>query len=724
MSSDEVGVDPGRVGQAAGALENLRDVLAANVPIIVSTMQEYWSSGVGSPISLAPLQQAQSRSPEDATDMRTRAELAAAWLAQSVNLVGSGMVSIPWGSTPAALKELDQLDAQAQAQALSSAEAESGTNPQAARAEIQSIQLDIADHVKSGDTSWLTQFYTQAAPAVASLASTLSSQDGQHMVLLSTQDQKILGSYAAGLAYADKHGTLSQATINAFSQSKDLWSVGMLFKFGPPGSAYGTQETLGKDASGNTVTQPNLLAQVTTSIELARMRGGYNIPLTGSDVPLGAPGSAYVQQLMAEFDPAPAMLTLATQNGAAAREVLAGPDGKQIASDLMTRPVELYYPTFDGSKLTGFMPVAAPKPYFDGEQTIPDNAPLNWDDHQVTYSPSVIGKFLDTAANGAPRGNGPAAFNSAQAALNLILAAPSPTGDDGVHLPEPVRQALLHTAQNYMLDLAQSSTNTGTANIVEGPQSGLPVYHLLLQGQGKDNPLSTFLQQISYDKGDAATLDASAKVTFSNIYAATELGKLPPGFNGAAANNAMAGLLGRIQTEANNVGVHLATDSDEQHEEYNKIIDLGESVLPMLPGIGDVADTATDPAKAFLGLLGIPTSFSTSAATATEQADAQSFAVQGIQIHVAMVQGLMSNGASDLVSNAQQFNSTQPKSLQFMQGNQIVLTPQNYSAFQDWYETLSPSLDQKYGLSSLESRYGYYYNQQGSTSSDGAMGPW
>ena len=37
----------------------------------------------------------------------------------------------------------------------------------------------------------------------------------------------------------------------------------MLFKFGPPGSAYGTQENLGKDDDGNPVTQPNLLAQVT-----------------------------------------------------------------------------------------------------------------------------------------------------------------------------------------------------------------------------------------------------------------------------------------------------------------------------------------------------------------------------------------------------------------------------------------------------------------------------
>ena len=156
--SDEVGVDPGRVSQAAAALENLRDVLAANVPTIVNLMNEYWSSGAGSPISLAALQQAQSHSVNDATEMRTRAQLAEAWLAQSVSLTGTGMVNIPWGSTHAAMKELDSLDAAAQAQALAAAEGRSGKDPKAARAEIQAIQLDISDHVKSGDGAWLNAF--------------------------------------------------------------------------------------------------------------------------------------------------------------------------------------------------------------------------------------------------------------------------------------------------------------------------------------------------------------------------------------------------------------------------------------------------------------------------------------------------------------------------------------------------------------------------------------
>jgi hypothetical protein len=61
---DEVGVEPERLNKVASALENLRDVLAANVPVIVNTLQQY-----GQPISLAPLRQAQARSVQDAADI-------------------------------------------------------------------------------------------------------------------------------------------------------------------------------------------------------------------------------------------------------------------------------------------------------------------------------------------------------------------------------------------------------------------------------------------------------------------------------------------------------------------------------------------------------------------------------------------------------------------------------------------------------------------------------
>lgn len=45
--SREVGVAPDRVAQAATALEQLRDTLAANVPVIVNTLAGYPAGSAG-----------------------------------------------------------------------------------------------------------------------------------------------------------------------------------------------------------------------------------------------------------------------------------------------------------------------------------------------------------------------------------------------------------------------------------------------------------------------------------------------------------------------------------------------------------------------------------------------------------------------------------------------------------------------------------------------------
>ena len=101
MASNVVGVDPEWIAQAASALEQLRDALAANVLIIVSTLEEYWSSDAGSPVSLAPLKQAQARSVQDAADMRARSNLAATFMAEAVNIdLVIGTCSPSWPARP------------------------------------------------------------------------------------------------------------------------------------------------------------------------------------------------------------------------------------------------------------------------------------------------------------------------------------------------------------------------------------------------------------------------------------------------------------------------------------------------------------------------------------------------------------------------------------------------------------------------------------------------
>lgn len=95
----DIGADVERMQQLAAALEDLRDVLAANVPKIVNTMNEYWSAGTGQPISLIALQQALASSADDASAIRARANLAVAYQDQNdVGLHGK-MVTIPWDTS-------------------------------------------------------------------------------------------------------------------------------------------------------------------------------------------------------------------------------------------------------------------------------------------------------------------------------------------------------------------------------------------------------------------------------------------------------------------------------------------------------------------------------------------------------------------------------------------------------------------------------------------------
>jgi hypothetical protein len=706
--SDEVGVDPGRVSQAAAALQNLQEVLAANVPVIVNLMNEYWSSGAGSPISLAALHQAQARSIDDATEMLTRARLAEAWLAQKVSLSGNGMVNIPWGNTPASLKELDSLDAKAQAQALADAEAESGQDPKAARAEIASIELGITDHVKSGDAAWLAAFYTAGATPVANLAATLNTEDGKDGVVLTAQDEQILHTYATGLAYAGKYGTLNATTINAFSGAKNLWSVGMLFKFGPPGSAYGTQEkaTLNR-ATGEVDTTPNLLASVTTAIELARMRGGYVIPLTG--VGTGAWGADLVTQTISDFDPAQAMLTLATQNGAAAREVLAGPHGEQIASDLMNQPVTFYYPYFgnNGSgSLEGFFPEADPKPYFEG-QLQDFSAPLYAMAHPLTLSAGVIGSFFDTAT-AAPRGTGPAALDSADAAVNLIDATPPP---NQVQLPDPVRQALLHTAQRYLYDLADSTDNTGRSivtTLFDSTEKGMP-YTLNINSEqnGGDNTAeSRFLKQILSDPGDAGVLEATIKTALGKYYALSVTKGFPAPFQYTALDDNMASLLGRVQTEIDNNKFEGAQRTDEQNAEYNALLSFGESAATKVPVIGSLLG-GTETAA---GLLGINPQLSTDNAASTAQLDAQEYAVGETKLNVTLVQALINAG----VIPDPRIPQSSLQGQQWFQNGHIVLNSTTTSDFTAWYG----GIEGHYDLAAKVRQYTQDMNSQQATSSD------
>lgn len=179
-------------------------MFAHNVPIIVNTLEQYGSSGIGAPGGLAELRRAQARSVQDAADTRARSDLAQAWLAQTANIdvAGGGRAYIPWD-----IAEVDKEDAQLQARQFVAAE-HSGD-----RAQLTALELDLKDH--QSDRQWLAGFWSQpgVAAAAGNLAAMLAASDRNH---LTDPDSKLLTTYATSLAAAYNLGGLCDA------QSKQL----------------------------------------------------------------------------------------------------------------------------------------------------------------------------------------------------------------------------------------------------------------------------------------------------------------------------------------------------------------------------------------------------------------------------------------------------------------------------------------------------------------------
>ncbi len=614
--SDEVGVNPGRVSRAASALENLRDVLAANVPTIVNTMNEYWSAGQGSPISLGMLQQAQSRSVDDATEMETRAQLAEAWLAQKVGLTGTGMVEIPWSG-----QALNDDAAAAQAKELAAAEAEATKHPKAAQAEIAAIELSIQEHLADGQDGqpWLQAFYNDAGPQVANLATVLHDLNGsgnlpitqefQHV--FSSQDEQIMKTFATGLAYVDSQGLLTSSTIEQLTATPTLWSVGMLVKYGPPGSAYGTQDPkLGSE---------DFLAQLTQATYNAYQKGTLQIPL-GSKYPPVGQDYDQINQGLSAYDPLSALLQADAQNQTAARQLLGTPAGSNLASFLLSGGGLRYAYNQASNNFTILGP--------DEPVKYPDNV------YSGQLSQQATGNFLD-AATAAPRGAGVSAEQAAQAAYNIISQTPAPLIDGGTIIwqeSSPVRQALLDTFARYMPDLAYSAY---------GPQRE-PIHlddgaYVLGIGQSQ---LNNFLQEISADPTDYVKMQALSRLAMGTSIGVLAHGGSIPGLDSPV--NEFAALYADVNIQAAQVGITEAQQTDLLHQQLNQMISLAEAGFGLIPGGGEVLAGAK-------ALVAVSAPFVPQLSTDNESnAIANAQTQQGLAEYTAeiqLVRGLMATGA-------------------------------------------------------------------------------
>jgi hypothetical protein len=629
--SDYAGVDPDRVAKAASALENLRDTLATQVPKIISTMNMY-----GSPVSLGILRQAQARSVTDAASMRARSQLAYRLVALD-NQMGvcpaDGLVSIPWDGPT-----VDAAAAQADAQLL--AQAESNPKDPQSRADIQAVALDIKDHLS--DPAYLTAFYNQAAPAVAKLATTLHGMDASavpanyknRFAVLSPADQQILATFGTGLAAADKAG-LSPQAVQQIVNAPDLWSASMLIKFGPPGSAYATQEGSGAQA------QPSLLAQLTEHVFEAQQAGHIQLPLGGWSV--GIDDATQIENALAAFDPLSALLQRDAENKDAAWQVLGGKDGNAIANMLLNNPYNKYtYSNVTNPYGSGKFPPTftgyGPTQKLDGMELVY----LNWLPDQT------VANFLD-AATSAGRGTGNAGdpINpyrlSAQAAMNIIDNTPAPYSENGTPQPSfspAVQKALDDTFLRYLPDIAASSGYGGTGSfaIQDGNQRNGPWVIKVADGQ-----LSSFLMQLSADPTNYGYIKAAVANKMG-----VALGMQLNGFTGPTQADPfkdLASLYGRLVTEEGNLHFSAAQQQDAENAELNAMISFGEGFIGDIPVVGGTASKVLsyDQQLAALGFPQIP-QFSTDNGAAALQQARQNFSDAQLKAMIPLIQGLVQQG--------------------------------------------------------------------------------
>jgi hypothetical protein len=629
--SDEVGVDPERLNQAASALENLRNTLAANVPTIVNTMNSYWSGGTGSPISLSVLQQAQQHSVDDALDIRNRATLALLWQQQHVSLTGV-WVTIPWDSQA---DEGD--DAATEVQALKEAEALKNTS--AARAEIEAIEQDLQDQtyaLQNGDAAdkataeaFLKSFYAGAGTQVANLAATLSSEDGKGLTPLSTADQRILNGYASALAALDKSGGVNQAIIDGFTKAPNMWSVAMLFKFGPSGSDYATTTSWADGKNGQPGTGPpiqiGLLAQVTAAVFTASQNGSFNVPVDWTQED-SVSGQEQITPTLQEYDPLAAMLAVDTQNQVAAGQVLADPHyGPAIAKMLEQEPTMTYLENEGSNGGPANFTVMG-----SGEKYGPDF-------RSYMYNQQLIENFLDAATTNpadpgaSPPRTGALGYQAAMAAMNIIENTPDPSS---ITVTNQVRQALLTTYGRYMPDLAVSSTISPQSSASPVPLNSYGVWNLEMYGGSNTSPVAVFMRQIAADPTDAGIMQGETASALGNQYAQQVVGNAQQGPWSDGLAQDLASLYGMAITQTQNYRYQGAEAEDVAHGEINTLISMAEAGASLVPGVGEAVPIAVPL---------IPT-LSTDNASNQAAQDLISYAEQESALNITMVQGLINAG--------------------------------------------------------------------------------
>ncbi|WP_432001873.1 hypothetical protein [Streptomyces sioyaensis] len=253
-----VSVDPERVRKLANRLKDLEAALARHGPSIRKKFRD-WESN----IDLSLISKQAHAVGDDGRDMSKRADLARNLEEHGDDIVlctpDGSLVSIPWDIKD--VKKQSAKEAKQEAQTLKASLDDlqeikltpPGSrfkliDPHAkdkARADIKAIAQSLLDH--KDDPAYLAAFADAGGVGEAArLSRVLHQQDGTHDgKVLSDESTKLIGQYARGINHIFHLPKAGKNSLNpdglkslTHPPGGDMWSVGMLFKYGPSGDTW------------------------------------------------------------------------------------------------------------------------------------------------------------------------------------------------------------------------------------------------------------------------------------------------------------------------------------------------------------------------------------------------------------------------------------------------------------------------------------------------------
>ncbi|MGP3974156.1 hypothetical protein ACTWQF_08925 [Streptomyces sp. 8N114] len=647
------GVDPLRLRELANALRGLADTLQTEG----GTIRDLFSKWEGT-LNQAPLTQQTTQVGDDARNMALRASLAYSLLLQpryvDPNSPHKDWVSIPWDVTKIDTKTEGQREALSLLKALNSPD-----DPQS-RTTIQLLSQSLADH--ADDPAYLQAFMNAGGlDASVRAARVLHGQDGTHgEKVLSQESEQILSRFGQALQTATSLAEQGKIQLLPNYMQKlthppggDMWSVGMLFKYGPKGDKWDPKvlSTVGGamlDWRSKQEMRPSYTpSQVIPGARYGYIPGGYagdenawyqSLGLKVSGITLNADDVAASLRGITANDPSIALMQRVSENGDASRQLLTGPDGSRHAKTLV-----------------------------DNKWQTPGPQPL--DDAKW---PAAVITAATMDRTGHPK-------ESAEAAANVINAGSTEYGDEGKTsayekeqypgLPPGITRALSQVFAAYVPDFAQSHRmpNQPAAPATGGEEN----VGTLIVGQ----PTSlNFLGLIMKNNKDESGNVVNA--VNSQISVAAALGLDRPEAQTYLKN--LAELQGVVTATAERNGLKEAQLKDEANKKSLLWANTVTGAIGAIPGLPDAGQWIQ--AAIAGGMPAVRESYSTdNAAKYEQQAKTTSFEAQSA-MRLPLLRGLVASGQIKPPSNHPEWANGQIQ----------IQSQQDVTDLNSWWKIVAP----------------------------------